>query len=326
MRLDIKATHLEVPSKHSIQYLTLVPSFSRFRTSFSLEHASSRHDMDDKSPSNHQHDSETTSTHPDDEGEICIDTDDDADFVWLKGSRYSYTERRHPSWGDQDLEKKYDLHPKHLRSRNSREEEREEDDSRNMIDERAGEPGYKPQRVEEETARVAAAECAGSSRAQDNVAKHSHQLQEWTALRLRRERAEIDATVTALEGSQNAVPGPTSPRSAAARDSLRSLVESNSENVLVRYEVNKWFPQVLCQYPLCPLPNRDISNAGGSYVSLEHYGDWKDLTPAPDIEVYGDDGETRLIPVFDRTGRDQSLRVCGTFCVVCLKELCTLHV
>ncbi|KAK7534953.1 uncharacterized protein J3D65DRAFT_669071 [Phyllosticta citribraziliensis] len=271
--------------------------------------------MDNTTASQHRHDSENASSDSD-KDQMCIDTDDFADFVWLKGSRYSYTQTLDPSLNDPDLEKRYNLHPRRQQPRNGYQEGQKD---RSLIDERAGEPGYQPKGVEEWAAGVAAA-------ANNNAASHNQQLRERTARLRSRERAAIDATVTTLERSQNAVPGPTSPSSAAAGETLCSLVESNSENVLVMYTASKCSPRVVCQYPLCPRPNRDISEAGSSYVSLEHLGDWKDLTAAPGIEVRGDDGVTKLIPVFVRAGRDESLHVHGTFCVACLKELCLWHV
>ncbi|KAK8157724.1 hypothetical protein IWX90DRAFT_482616 [Phyllosticta citrichinensis] len=269
----------------------------------------------DNTASKHQHDSETASS-PSENDQMCIDTADFADFVWLKGSRYSYTQTLAPSLDDPDLEKRYNLHPKRQKPRKGHQKGQED---RSMIDERAGEPGYRPKRVEELAAGVAAA-------ANNNIASHSLQLRARTAGLRSRERAAIDATVATLERSQKADSGPTSSGSAAAREILCSLAESNSENVLVMYTAKKSSPRVVCQYPLCPRPNRDISDAGSSYVSLEHLGDWKDLTAAPGIEVGGDDGVTKLIPVFVRAGRDESLHVHGTFCVACLKELCLRHV
>lgn len=176
----------------------------------------------DNPASQHQHDSDAASSLSDGD-QRCIDTADFADCVWLKGSRYSYTQTLDPSLDDPDLEKRCDLHPKRHRPRNGHHEGQED---RSLNDERAGEPGYLPGRVEKWAVRVAAA--ANNNNNNNNFASHSQQLRERTARLRSRERAAIDATVTMLEKSQSVVPGPTSPGSAAARETLCSLVESNS--------------------------------------------------------------------------------------------------
>ncbi|KAK8190090.1 hypothetical protein HDK77DRAFT_241830 [Phyllosticta capitalensis] len=296
-------------------------------------------------PNKQRHDSviptptPSTSNHDDEEEEeeVEIDTDDGHDIVYMRNcDRYSQTK----IYYNDDLAVKDDPVTKHRRQPGAFCDNDDDDDCGSWIDERAGESGYVPRRgrIGEWAKGVSSGSSSRNEEpsTESKEAMRSQQMQDWTANRRNREHAAIDGTVRTLEELHAEPVAAVLARQTKAEDRERSypqsILESDQvESILIMHTTNAWFPDVICQYPLCELPNRNISAVGGTYVSLENLGDGEDLVRGSDIELGVGGAAAKRVAVYTRRGSFGSFKtgspgVHGTFCIPCLRDLYLKHV